>query len=86
MDLENLAGIHNKLQMYSFQEKKHHILICENSVYIDNKKDSKSQKPAVNGNEKNREKAAMFINAKTGVLLQTADYIISNRRENRSWR
>ena len=34
------------------------------------------EKPAVNENEENEEKVAMLIDAKTDVLLQTADCII----------
>ena len=44
------------------------------------KKDSKSQKPTVDDNEENEEKVAMLIDAKTDVLQQRADCIISNPR------
>ena len=45
----------------------------KNSINIDNKKDSKSQKPAVNRNKVNKEKVAMLIDSKTDVLLPTAN-------------
>ena len=48
------------------------------------KKDSKIQKPTVDDNEENEEKVAMLIDAKTDVLLQTADCIIFNPRETKT--
>ena len=42
------------------------------------------EKPAVNENEENEEKVAMLIDAKTDVLLQTADCIIFNPSETKT--
>ena len=50
-------------------------MICKSTTNIDDKKDS------IDYNEENEEKVAMLIDAKTDVLLQTADCIISNPRE-----
>ena len=50
-------------------------MICKSTTNIDDKKDS------IDYNEENEEKVAMLIDAKTDVLLQTADCIISNQRE-----
>ena len=60
---------------YNCRGKNHHTSICENTTNIDDKKDS------IDINEENEEKVAMVIDAKTHVLLQTADCIISNPRE-----
>ena len=60
---------------YNCRGKNHHTSICENTTNIDDKKDS------IDNNEENEKKVAMLIDAKTDVLLQTADCIISNPRE-----
>ena len=60
---------------YNCQGKNHRTSICENTTNIDDKEDS------INNDEENEEKVAMLIDAKTDVLLQTADRIISNPRE-----
>ena len=66
------------------QGKNHCTLICDNTINIDDKKDSKSQKPAVIDSEENEEKVAMLIDAKADLLLQTAECLISNRRETKT--
>ena len=53
-------------------------MICETTTNIDDKKDS------IDDNKENEEKVAMMIDAKTDVLLQTADCIISNPRETKT--
>ena len=60
---------------YNCRAKNQHTSICENNTNIDDKKDS------IDDNEENEEKVVMLIDAKTDVLLQTADCIISNPRE-----
>ena len=60
---------------YNCRGKNHHTSICENTTNIDDKRDS------IHDNEENEEKVAMLIDAKTDVLLQTADCIIFNPRE-----
>ena len=60
---------------YNCRGKNHRTSICENTTNIDDKRDS------IHDNEENEEKVAMLIDAKTDVLLQTADCIISNPRE-----
>ena len=55
--------------------KNHHTSICENTTNIDDKNDS------VDDNGEKEVKVAMLIDAKTDVLLQTVDCIISNPRE-----
>ena len=70
-----LKNCRTSYNCYSCRGKNHYTLICENTTNIDDKKDS------VDDHEENEEKVAMLIDAKTDVLLQTADCIISNPRE-----
>ena len=70
-----LKNCRTSCKCYNCRGKNHHTSICENTTNIDDKKDS------VDDNEENEEKVAMLIDAKTDVLRQTADCIISNPRE-----
>ena len=56
------------------QGKNHQTSICENTTNVNDKND-------IDGNKEDEEKKAMLIDAKTDVLLQTADCIISNPRK-----
>ena len=70
-----LKNCRTSYKCYNCRGKNHHTSICENTTNIDDKKDS------IDINEENEKKVAMLIDAKTDVLLQTADCIISNPRE-----
>ena len=72
---DTLKNCRTSYKCYNCRGKNHHTSICENTTNIDDKKDS------IDINEENEEKVAMVIDAKTHVLLQTADCIISNPRE-----
>ena len=72
---DTLKNCRTSCKCYNCRGKNHHTSICENTTNIDDKKDS------IDINEENEEKVAMVIDAKTHVLLQTADCIISNPRE-----
>ena len=72
---DTLKNCRTSCKCYNCRGKNHHTSICENTTNIDDKKDS------IDINEENEKKVAMVIDAKTHVLLQTADCIISNPRE-----
>ena len=72
---DTLKNCRTSCKCYNCHGKNHHTSIFENTTNIDDKKDS------IDINEENEEKVAMVIDAKTHVLLQTADCIISNPRE-----
>ena len=73
-----LKNCRTSYKCYSCRGKNHHTSICENTTNIDDKNDS------IDGNKEDEEKVAMLIDAKTDVLLQTADCIISNPRETKT--
>ena len=74
-DGTHIEKLQNELHMLQLLGKNHHTSICENTTNIDDKKDS------IDDNGENEVKVAMLIDAKTDVLLQTVDCIISNPRE-----
>ena len=70
-----LINCRTSYKCYNCRGKNHHTSICENTTNTGDKEDS------ISDNEENEGKVAMLIDAKTDVLLQTADRIISNPRE-----
>ena len=68
-----------ELKILQLSRKKSPHFDCENTTNIDDKKYS------IGSNEVNEEIVAMFIDAKTDLLLQTADYIIFNPRETKTF-
>ena len=70
-----LKNFRTSYKCYNCRGENHHTSICENTTNIDDKKDS------IDDNGENEVKVAMLIDAKTDVLLQTVDCIISNPRE-----
>ena len=71
----HIKKLQNELQMLQLPRKESTHFDLWNTINIDDKIDS------IDDNEENEEKVVMVIDAKTDVLLQTADCIISNPRE-----
>ena len=68
---------------FNCQGKNHHTAICDRLKCI--KSDAKETKiVTANDNSKSDENVSMLVDAKTDVLLQTADCIISNPSETKS--
>ena len=68
---------------FNCQGKNHHTTICDRLKCM--KSDAKETKiVTANDDNKNDEKVSMLVDAKTDVLFQTADCIISNANETKS--
>ena len=68
---------------FNCQGKNHHTAICDRLKCI--KSDAKETEIlTANDGNKNNENVSMLVDAKTDVLLQTADCIISNSSETKS--